>query len=442
MIRHMAKFNERFTLTLPLEAQSPMIHFQARETGATIRATEVKPKFDRFLLARLRERNVNYEGMIQKAADNDRPDAAPSLKYRMRIYCPEPPQVVFINGNNKKVTAEDGKPVKLQDYSYTVFYGNSGKDTLDEQTMGILSNPVLEIQCLNTELRSVIEETVTEFFLTTNFGTMQSKGFGSFAPLEFCDDYWLNDTQRKEISGYLKRKTGLEICYCMTFDPPYYDEKSWNPSQSVKDFTDTFEAIRCFYQLMKSGYNQARPYGNSEYERSFLFQYMHRLGIGNEKAWMKQKGISPAIGMHTSAQTDETPRYVRAFLGTAGNVSYQVEDRRRMNVVISSDKLPRVPSPVFFKVVKDTVFITAFPVPEAVYGQEYTFSGYKTGTLKTPEEELFASGAFDMRDFMERYVDYYNRLLWENKLPKFFSAGRYDPVTKKYKRVAKEVTPI
>ena len=37
-------------LTATLESQSPMIHFQARETGAVLRASEVKPKLDRFLI--------------------------------------------------------------------------------------------------------------------------------------------------------------------------------------------------------------------------------------------------------------------------------------------------------------------------------------------------------------------------------------------------------
>ncbi|MBQ6985396.1 MAG: hypothetical protein IJQ25_00230 [Oscillibacter sp.] len=415
-------FDEKFRLLVPLEAQSPMIHFQARETGATLRATEVKPKFDRFLLTRLRERGADCSGMIQKRPDSDKRDA---LKYRMRIYCPEAPQVVSIN--NGAVKGPDGRPLKLQDYSYSLFYGNSGRPTMDEQTMGILSDPVLEIQCLHAGLRKVIEETVTEFFLTTNFGTMQSKGFGSFAPAAFCDDFWLNDAQRAEIGGYLKRKTKTEICYYMAFDPPYYDERGWNPPENVKDFTDTFEAIRCFYQLMKSGYN-----GKGEYERSFLFRYMHGLGIGNEKAWMKQQGISPAIGAPAAARPDETPRYVRALLGTAGNLSYQEEPRGRVNVTISSDTLPRVPSPVFFKVVKDTVFITAFPVPTEVYGQRYKFTGargYGSGEISTPEAELFASGAFDIRDFMARYVEHYNNLLLENALPKFL-------------RGAKEVRPL
>ena len=426
------RFDEKFRLVVPLEAQSPMIHFQARETGATIRATEVKPKFDRFLWKRINERKLNSAGMIQKQSDSDQRDAVPSLKYRMRIYCPEPPQVVSIN--NGSVKSPDGRSVKLQDYSYSLFYGNSGKPTLDDQTMGILSNPVLEIQCLNAGLRELIEESVTEFFLTTNFGTMQSKGFGSFSPSDFCDDDWLNDAQRAEIAGYLKAKTGTDICYYMQMKYPYYDAE-WDAS--VKDFTDTFEAIRCFYQLMKSGYNQARSYGESEYERSFLFQYMHDLGIGNEKAWMKREHISPAV--YTSRRTappmenQDKFYYVRALLGTTGNVSYQTEDRRRVNVTISGE-LQRVSSPVFFKVVKDTVFITAFPVPKEVYGQIYTFTGdrrrgYESGEISTPEAELFASRAFDTRDFMERYVEHYNRLIRENRLPKFL-------------KYAKEVRPL
>lgn len=418
------RFDGKFRLFLPLEAQSPMIHFQARETGATVRATEVKPKFDRFLWKRIGERKLNSAGMIQKQPENDKRDANPSLKYRMRIYCPEPPQVVSIN--NGSVKGADGRPVKLQDYSYSLFYGNSGKATLDEQTMGVLSNPVLEIQCLNAELRKLIEESVTEFFLTTNFGTMQSKGFGSFAPADFCRDYCLNDDQRAEIAGYLKAKTGMNTCYCMKIrNFPSLDKRG------ILDYTAAFENIRRFYQLMKSGYNGTR---SGEYEKSYLFQYMHALGIGNEKAWMKQNHISPAIGARSPGRTDETPRYVRAFLGTAGNVSYQEEPKGRVNVTISNEELPRVPSPVFFKVVKDTVFITAFPVPKEVYGKSYTFTGdrrrgYASGEISTPEEELFASGAFDMRDFMEQYANHYNRLIWENRLPKFL-------------RGAKEVTPI
>ena len=40
-------------LKVQLEAQSPIIHFQHDQAGATLRASEVKPKLDRFLLNKM-----------------------------------------------------------------------------------------------------------------------------------------------------------------------------------------------------------------------------------------------------------------------------------------------------------------------------------------------------------------------------------------------------
>ena len=52
--------NCKFKLELRLEAQMPMVHFQSQMAGATIRASEVKPKLDRFIL----------EKLIQKTSKN------------------------------------------------------------------------------------------------------------------------------------------------------------------------------------------------------------------------------------------------------------------------------------------------------------------------------------------------------------------------------------
>ena len=45
----MCKF-DGYKLTMKLEAQMPMIHFQSEQNGATLRASEMKPKFDKYLL--------------------------------------------------------------------------------------------------------------------------------------------------------------------------------------------------------------------------------------------------------------------------------------------------------------------------------------------------------------------------------------------------------
>lgn len=40
-----------YNINIELKQVSPMLHFQGREDGATIRATELKPKLDRFILS-------------------------------------------------------------------------------------------------------------------------------------------------------------------------------------------------------------------------------------------------------------------------------------------------------------------------------------------------------------------------------------------------------
>ncbi|MFK5976154.1 MAG: hypothetical protein QM493_06565 [Sulfurovum sp.] len=42
----MSKFKVNFTL----KQHTPIIHFQSDQMGATLRATELKPKFDKFLI--------------------------------------------------------------------------------------------------------------------------------------------------------------------------------------------------------------------------------------------------------------------------------------------------------------------------------------------------------------------------------------------------------
>ena len=46
-------------LTATLESQSPMIHFQARETGAVLRASEVKPKLCIIFISNTRHTSYN-----------------------------------------------------------------------------------------------------------------------------------------------------------------------------------------------------------------------------------------------------------------------------------------------------------------------------------------------------------------------------------------------
>ena len=102
-------------LKVQLEAQSPIIHFQHDQAGATLRASEVKPKLDRFLLNKMEQETGKRVAVLKE--DNgyavmftDKEHNA--LNYRMNFEVP---------GNAYWVEPGTFKPE-----SYSIYYGNSG----------------------------------------------------------------------------------------------------------------------------------------------------------------------------------------------------------------------------------------------------------------------------------------------------------------------------
>lgn len=56
----MSKFKVEFTL----KQHTPIIHFQSDQSGATLRATELKPKFDRFLISQFKKENIDFKNFL------------------------------------------------------------------------------------------------------------------------------------------------------------------------------------------------------------------------------------------------------------------------------------------------------------------------------------------------------------------------------------------
>ena len=406
-------------LKVQLEAQSPIIHFQHDQAGATLRASEVKPKLDRFLLNKMEQETGKRVAVLKE--DNgyavmftDKEHNA--LNYRMNFEVP---------GNAYWVEPGTFKPE-----SYSIYYGNSGVHDEKEKKKAVFTNPVMNLMCFNQVLRNYIEKYLVEFFAVTNFGTMQDKGFGSFMPkecLQKSGELTLEETKR--FAEMLKQAAGSVHCYSMSFVrvPEEINAKNaW--------CTKVFKQIKDFYGIMKSGQN----FGG--YCRSYLFQYMHGtdnkgnrddLSIDNEKAWLKQKGIVPIIEKNGKTdRVDKNPRYVRALLGVGAGMSFIQKDGKRLKVKINhkkgdGDAIERMDSPVKFKIIRNKVFITAEEVPEEIYGRMFEFQnkernwdGNKRGSLMTPSKEDFKDGKFDIQTFLACYVYYYNsRKLRKDKLP-------------------------
>jgi hypothetical protein len=202
--------NNQFFYSALLKQHTPMIHFQQDQKGATLRASEVKPKLDRFLIENVYQGDKeNYKGYLigGKKARSE------ALDYQLRI-------LVQKRGSNKSI----GKREK----EYPMFFGNMGDEYL-KNPKGIVKDQVLLLQilCYHSQLLKDIKEHLGSFLVRTNFGMRQSKGYGSF----FFQDS---------------------------------DENSYQPSSiNLKSFTveganwkKAFEKIERFYKVLRSGINE------------------------------------------------------------------------------------------------------------------------------------------------------------------------------------------
>lgn len=361
-------------LSMILLAQSPIIHFQGDENGATLRGSEMKPKLDRFLLAK--ERNLGDSAYINKEKG--------ALNYK-----------VTLSGMGKS------EVINLGDEAYKremlIIYGDRGDKRL------VFQNVKMEILCMNQELRECIEKYIVEFFAVTNFGYMQGKGFGSYIPKEYLE----KSTNRisQDMAKWLKEKTSAKECYTIDFKN---GARIYN-ARSIKDFFQCFKEIKDFYTFMKTGFNMPN---RGEYTRSYLYQYMHKKHIDNEKFWLKANRIVTPVGRTpavTKADKAGNAKYVRALLGTANNVMYRNEKGKELvKIEDVQNEIERLESPIFFKIVNGCVYICAGRINENIYGAKFRFSYKNNGVIAVPTKEELKKAGFSIDEFIEEYVDYYN----------------------------------
>lgn len=391
-------------LKFKLNPQSPMIHFQHDQSGATLRVSEVKPKLDKFL-SRKRNSTIPAKWKIDEQKN--------ALDYKMHITIRKASEVIA---------------------PHKIFYGNMHNkwDTNFKEKKAVISYPNVEILCFDNELLHFIRENIWEFFVVTNFGTMQNKGFGSF----MVDDEEKNES---DIIRALK-ENGVEAVYKMDFGSSN-DFGSNKLNRSTLD--DMFNQITTFYSVMKSGINNRKNHPDSlhgYYAHSFLANYMkNKLQIDNEKAWMKEKEISPNVitcpdmmYRRENPQKNPNPRYVRALFGKGDVVRYFVDEnlKGKMKVKIRpcNNKLARIPSTVHFKIIGNCVYILGKKVHERIYGKSFKFMGDCSMCLSTPSKSDFAKygNEFPIEDFLDDYMKYYNGELRDKDLKKVRSYQRVE----------------
>ena len=408
-----------------LVQHTPLIHFQHSEPHACLRATEVKPKLDRFLIEQLEKDDRFGDGRWKKWFVGD--GSQQSFDYMMRI-TPNSEQVERTQSIERAIARAEHRPPNAsfheihKNYFGNMASGNNIQDTIREtfkESLFYKDGLTLTIRCFIPELLTFIDEHIRGFFMMHNFGTRQRKGFGSFTV---------------DISTEPNAPKGFDLVgkYCPN---AYYCKLDGNVNADA-----LLDAVWVISAFLRSGFNR----GEGNYVRGFVFRYFQREKnpLANDKAFVKHKVLRNVYDEATRGEhlhpygNNVRYRYVRGLLGTNENSRFcrdprggTREDRIVHNIYIhSAEGVERFPSPLLFKPIGKFVFILPQKMPDEIFGSEfyilekkqeeeydskatsdqklnYLKQECKGGMIKTPTAEELAPEAKSGDEALKRFLD-------------------------------------
>lgn len=340
-------------LIVTLKQHSPLIHFQHDQDEATLRASEVKAKLDKFII------KINTESGIPenwKAKWKSGNNGIKSLAYKISIKSNDIPKKdsVTIIPPNKDTWILHLAPINLIIFSF-------------EGT-------------LLTEIRKQI----SHFFLSTSFGKRQNKGFGCFYPIS------VEEKGRSEIITEFQGWSQLEVFLKKGNFPIYLFDKTIQPGNS-----NFYEVVSEKWRILKSGFN----YGGI-YEKSAVFKYLCSQILRWDKRWIKKeikklidgkilpydlqskskkgKANEPNDCSQQSWIDDVKLKYEyrfgRAMLGLAENYEFLTEsNNHKYKIIVESKEVERFKAPVFFKVFNNNLFAILGEVPNEIFDKPLGF---------------------------------------------------------------------
>lgn len=186
-----------YTLKVTLKQHTPLIHFQHDQEGATLRASEVKPKLDKYILAQLG--NGKFEQGKSIAKDKGwlvgKGNHA-ALDYKIRINAMGFQDVTIpiklVRKNGEVQMDEIGRQLYVTnnypDNNTSLIMSNIGGKAKDEIFNLSMANSIELIFYVKEKgLLDKLKDELCLFFAKTSFGNRTSKGFGSFEVISIND---------------------------------------------------------------------------------------------------------------------------------------------------------------------------------------------------------------------------------------------------------------
>jgi hypothetical protein len=364
-----------FKISFKLKQHTPLIHFQHNQKGATLRATELKPKLDKFLIERVfkKDRKKYEKYLIDKDKD--------ALNYKVKIVYKD---VEFFD-IEQSIPKPNGKFKTVQ---FPLFFANMGLKNKDEKRRFSFTEKPIEVEffSLYPEILELIEKNFAAFLILNNFGTRQSKGFGSF--------YIHPDDPH-----YKK----LRLNYHFTIE--------LNKKRALKDnLRLIFEKIELFYKSLRAGINDFNFHEQktSFYFKSMMFAYAKSKNIQWDKKSIKEKFFNSYLKNQAKEHNNDelltfksNQKYlIKELLGLSTEESWKSYDA---SIKRESEGIERFPSPLFFKpLIEDNVaeiYFEPLPIKSKMYNAEFNITSSTSRdilSLSTPPKDVFT-----VKDFLD-----------------------------------------
>jgi len=288
-----------YQLKIKLKQHTPIIHFETGHDLATLRPSELKPKLDALLRSKLPEIPETWQVGNEKRIQRKVPEFA--LDYKINL--------IINNADYNKdksgpisYSFKNNKTQRYQPQKFPCYFAEMGANNKNDKFFTFYNSIDLIITCKHEKLLEEINKLIPIFFISTNFGSRQSKGFGSYYPA---------NTELFPIP---------EIRYYFDIDvngatKPNLAFNNTTPSLEYFKLFSLFKAVNLFYNSIRSGINQ--PFGkNTFYLKSLLFNYTKDFYAAKwDKRMIKEKMFFPAFNQHQVKFTRADPLFYNSHSG-------------------------------------------------------------------------------------------------------------------------------
>jgi len=341
-----------FEIEFELSQTTPLIHFNAKRLdGADIidnknetylRVTELKPKFDKFLMAYCKTYNKKYKNLVK---DN-------AFDYFVEVYV-----------NDFKVQKIKRNPL---------FFANLKPRHISDTEWEEKQKRIVDLKGIKVkffsfykEMIDLIEESFESFLASTNFGTRSSKGFGGF---------YIKDKSFDKDKVFYIHKGKLKKAKVFSFSTyPLKDGKYHN----WEDY------LNLFYKFLRSGINlKDKNEKTIFYTKPVIFEYFK-----DKYEWEKRAVKSKCLKYELEKQIKKYPnsdillntkkekRIIKDVFGLSTIESWRKYSKtlkkESVEKVNNKPKYKRFQSPITFKYFNGNIYFWANETFREMLGKEF-----------------------------------------------------------------------